>query len=56
MESFFGHFKEEAFRQVRTPSFEEARYIIDDYIYFYNYERIQLKSRQTPFEIRCLSL
>lgn len=56
IESFFGHFKEEAFRQVRTPSFEEARYIIDDYIYFYNYERIQLKSRQTPFEIRCLSL
>lgn len=56
MENFFGHLKEEALRQVRNPSFEEARQIIDDYICFYNYERIQLKSRQTPFETRCLSL
>lgn len=56
MENFFGHLKEEALRQVRNPSFEEARQIIDDYICFYNYERIQLKTRQTPFETRCLSL
>lgn len=56
MESFFGHLKEEALRQVRKPSFDEARQIIDEYIRFYNYERIQLKTRQTPFETRCLSL
>lgn len=56
MESFFGHFKEEAWRQVRNPTFEEARQIIDDYICFYNYERIQLKTRQTPYETRCLSV
>jgi transposase InsO family protein len=56
MENFFGHLKEEALRQVRTPSFEEARLIIDEYIAFYNYERIQLKTRQTPYETRCLSL
>jgi len=56
MESFFGHFKEEALRQIRNPSFDEARQIIDDYIRFYNYERIQLKTRQTPYETRCLSL
>ena len=37
------------------PSFEEAKHIIDDYIHFYNYERIQLKTRQTPYETRCLS-
>ena len=55
MENFFGHLKEEALRQVRNPSFEEARQIINDYICFYNYERIQLKTRQTPFETRCLS-
>ena len=55
MENFFGHLKEEALRQVRNPSFEEARQIIDDYICFYNYERIQLKTRQTPYETRCLS-
>jgi len=55
MENFFGHLKEESLRQVHHPTFEEARQIIDDYIHFYNYERIQLKTRQTPFELRCLS-
>jgi transposase InsO family protein len=36
-------------------TFEEVKSIIADYIYFYNYERIQLKTRKTPFEVRCLS-
>ena len=56
MENFFGHLKEEALRQVVNPTFEEARQTIDDYIYFYNYERIQLKTRQTPYQLRCLSI
>ena len=55
MENFFSHLKEEALRQFPTPTFEEAQHIIDDYIHFYNYERIQLKTRQTPYETRCLS-
>ena len=55
MENFFGQLKEEALRQVHNPTFEEARQIIEDYVCFYNYERIQLKTRQTPFERRCLS-
>jgi putative transposase len=55
MESFFSHFKEEALRPYPTPTFEEARQLVDDYIHFYNYERIQLKTKQTPFETRCLS-
>ena len=55
MENFFGHLKEEALRPFPVPSFQEARQIIDDYIHFYNYERIQLKTRQTPYETRCLS-
>jgi putative transposase len=55
MESFFSHLKEEAFRQIPTPTFEEARQIIDEYIRFYNYERIQLKTKQTPYQVRCLS-
>jgi putative transposase len=55
IENFFGHLKEEALRQVRRPAFEEAQQIIDEYVYFYNYERIQLKTRQTPYETRCLS-
>ena len=55
MENFFGHLKEESLRQVCNPTFEEAHQIIDDYVCFYNYERIQLKTRQTPYETRCLS-
>jgi len=55
MENFFGHFKEEALRQFPTPTFEEAKKIVDDYIYFYNYERIQLKTKQAPYQTRCLS-
>jgi putative transposase len=56
MENFFGHLKEEAIRQYKSLSFEEAQQIIDDYICFYNYERIQLNTRQTPFHLRCLSM
>lgn len=55
MESFFSHLKEEALRPYPLPSFEEAQQMIDDYVHFYNYERIQLKTRKTPNETRCLS-
>jgi len=55
MENFFGHLKEEYLRQFKKPTVEEAQQLIAEYIYFYNYERIQLKSRQTPYETRCLS-
>jgi putative transposase len=56
MENFFSHLKAEAMHHLKNPSFEEARQTIDEYIYFYNHERIQLKTRQTPYERRCLSL
>jgi len=56
MENFFGHLKEEYLRHIKNPSFEEARQLVDEYIHFFNYERIQLKTRQTPYETRCLSL
>jgi putative transposase len=55
MENFFGHLKEEALRPFHQPTFQQARQIIDDYIHFFNYERIQLKTRQTPYQLRCLS-
>jgi len=50
MENFFGHLKEEYLRQFKKPSFEQAQQLIDDYIHFYNYERIQLKTKQTPYQ------
>lgn len=55
MENFFSHLKEEALRNIKTPTFEEAKKIIDEYIYFFNYERILLKTKQTPYQLRCLS-
>ncbi|MHB9032145.1 MAG: IS3 family transposase [Anaerolineae bacterium] len=55
MECFFSHLKEEAIRHIHISAFEEVKQIVADYIYFYNYERIQLKTRQTPNQIRCLS-
>jgi hypothetical protein len=55
MENFFSHLKEEALRQHPIPSLAEAKHIIDDYIHFYNFERIRLKTKQTPYVTRCLS-
>ena len=54
MENFFGHLKEEYLRQFKKPTFKEMEQLIHEYIYFYNYERLQLKTRQTPYETRCL--
>ena len=55
MENFFGHLKEEFLRQFKKTTFKEMELLIDEYIYFYNHERIQLKTGQTPYETRCLS-
>jgi len=55
MENFFSHLKEEAIRRLKNPTFKQAKQIIDDYVYFFNYERIQLKTKQTPYQLRCLS-
>lgn len=40
--------KAEALHHLTNPSFEEARQTIDEYIYFYNHERIQLKQNRHP--------
>lgn len=55
MENFFGHLKEEAIYRTKLHSFQHAQEVIDDYIHFYNYERIQLKTKLTPYELRCQS-
>ena len=55
MENFFGHLKKEGLRQIKTPAFEEAKQVIDEYVHFYNHDRIQLKTKQTPYQVRCLS-
>ena len=42
-ENFFSILKTECIYRTKLNSFEEARNVIDEYIYFYNYERIQTK-------------
>jgi transposase InsO family protein len=52
-ENFFGILKSECIHRSKPRSFEEARQLIDDYIYFYNHERIQINTKLTPYEKRC---
>ena len=52
-ENFFSILKVECIYRVRPKTIAEAKALIDDYIYFYNYERIQLKTKLTPYEKRC---
>lgn len=54
-ESFFGQLKSECINRVKPVTFDEVQQLIDDYIHFYNYERIQLKNKLTPYEKRCQS-
>ena len=52
-ENFFGILKSECIYRNRPKTFSAARQLIDEYIHFYNHERIQLKSKLTPYEKRC---
>ena len=51
-ENFFSHLKEELLRHVHVQDFKEAILLVDDYIHFFNHDRIQLKTKLTPFEVR----
>jgi putative transposase len=52
-ENFFSILKTECINRVKIQSYEEAKALIDDYIYFYNHQRIQTKTKLTPLELRC---
>lgn len=52
-ENFFGILKSECINRVKIETINEAKRLIDEYIHFYNYERIQLKTKLTPYEKRC---
>ena len=52
-ENFFSILKTECIYRARPRTYEEARLLIGDYIHFYNYQRIQLKTKLTPMEYRC---
>ena len=51
-ENFFSILKTECIHRVKLETFSEARQLIDEYIYFCNHQRIQLKTKLTPLEKR----
>ena len=44
--------KTECIYRAKPQTFDEAKELVDEYIYFYNNERIQLKTGLTPMEVR----
>ena len=52
-ENFFSILKTECIYRQKIATFEEARALIDEYIFFYNHQRIQSKTKLTPLELRC---
>ena len=51
-ENFFSILKTECIYRHKPASFEEANDMIDRFIYFYNHERIQLKTGEAPLARR----
>lgn len=49
-ENFFSIFRTACIHRVKLNRFDEARQLIDDYIYFYNHQRLQSKTKPTPLE------
>ena len=51
-ENFFSILKTECIYRQKIATFQEAQILIDDFIEFYNNERIQLKTGQAPLTQR----
>ena len=51
-ENFFSILKTECIYRHQAATFAEARALIDNYIYFYNHQRIQLKTGVAPLTLR----
>ena len=51
-ENFFSILKTECIYRTKLRTYEEARLLIGQYNHFYNNERIQLKTKLTPLELR----
>ena len=51
-ENFFSILKTECIYRQKIRTFQQAKELIDDFIYFYNHEGIQLKTGETPLAQR----
>ncbi len=51
-ENFFSILKTECIYRTKLNTFADAKRLIDDFIHFYNHDRIQFKTKLTPLELR----
>lgn len=51
-ENFFSILKTECIYRHHPATFEKAKTLIDNYIHFYNHQRIQLKTGVAPLALR----
>jgi len=51
-ENFFSILKTECIYRAKPKTFSKARQLIDDFIWFYNNERIQTKTGEAPLARR----
>ena len=51
-ENFFSILKTECIHRVELQTFQQARALIGQYIYFYNHQSIQSRTKLTPLELR----
>ena len=54
VESFFSLLKNECIHRAKPKSIDDAIELVEEYINFYNYERLQLSNGLTPMETRML--
>lgn len=52
---YFSILRAECIKRVKLEIFDEAEILINDYIYYYNYKRINTKSKMTLYEIRSMA-
>ena len=55
-ENFFSILKTERIYRQKLQTFQQANHLIDEYIHFYNYERLQTKTGLAPLSLRQASL
>lgn len=52
IENFFGTFKTECLYRCNPTASKQVQRLVDAYMHFYNFQRIDIKNGLTPFEIR----
>ena len=52
VESFFGLLKNECIYRAKPQTIQAAAELVEEYIYFYNHDCIQLSTKRTPIEMR----